>query len=98
MVVKRMNGVYHVASRQAISKYDFGVAIARRFGLDERLISRASLADGGLIAARSANLSLNCDKLTRHLGLTLPDQAQELELFHQEYQTGWRERVLALGR
>jgi dTDP-4-dehydrorhamnose reductase len=98
MVVKRMSGVYHVASRQAISKYDFGVAIARRFGLDERLISRASLADGGLIAARSANLSLNCDKLTRDLGLTLPDQAQELELFHQEYQAGWREKVLALGR
>jgi dTDP-4-dehydrorhamnose reductase len=98
MVALRAGGVYHVASRQAISKYEFGRSIARRFGLDETLITPALLAEGGLIARRSANLSLDCAKLNHDLGLVLPDQAAELELFYQEYQSGWRAKVMAAGQ
>lgn len=60
---EQLSGLYHVASREATSKYDFGVAVARRFGLDETLIDPVPVAASGLQAPRSPNLTLRTDKL-----------------------------------
>ena len=56
------------SAAQATSKYDFGLAVARRFGLDESLIAPTPVADSGLKAARSPNLTLRTDKLAAALG------------------------------
>jgi hypothetical protein len=56
-----------VVSRDATSKYDFGVAVAHRFGLDESLITPTPVAASGLKAPRSPNLTLRTDKLAAAL-------------------------------
>ena len=89
----RLNGIYHVVSREALSKYDFGCRVARLFGLDERLISPVSWKDGGLKAARSPNLNLRTDKLAAAFGSPLPDQAPGLDRFYQLYREGLREKI-----
>ena len=43
---------------EAMTKYEFGVAIARKFGYDESLISPQSVEEFGLAARRSHNLRL----------------------------------------
>jgi dTDP-4-dehydrorhamnose reductase len=63
MLEAQLSGLYHVVSREATSKYDFGVAVARRFGLDESLITPTPIAVSGLRAPRSPNLTLRTDKL-----------------------------------
>ena len=63
MVAMKLSGVYHVVSPAAASKYEFGVAIARRFGLDESLVTPTGVAASGLKAPRSPNLTLRTDKL-----------------------------------
>jgi dTDP-4-dehydrorhamnose reductase len=86
-------GIYHLGSSEAISKYDFGVGIARLFGFDERLISPSSQAESGLKATRSADLSLNTDKLAAALGAQLPGQMPGLWKFFRQKEDGTAERI-----
>jgi dTDP-4-dehydrorhamnose reductase len=65
------------------------VRVARRFGLDESLITPASVAEAGLTAARSPNLTLRTDKLAAALGESPPDLSTGIEGFYTQYQQGY---------
>lgn len=93
MLDKRLQGLYHVVSSQCLSKYDFGVALARRFGYDEKLISPASISQSGLLAARSPYLTLRNDKAARDLGESLPTIEAGLERFYGLYRQGYAEKI-----
>lgn len=84
-----LKGIYHVVGAQPMSKYDFGVAIANKFGLDDRLITPASVSEGGLKAARSPNLTLSTKKLVRALGHPLPVFANGLQKLYDQYNDGF---------
>jgi len=93
MLEKRLSGVYHVVSSQHTSKYAFGVAIAQRFGLDAGLISPTSVAQAGLKAARSPNLTLRTEKLASALGQPLPSFSTGIEQFYTLYQQGYPQQL-----
>jgi dTDP-4-dehydrorhamnose reductase len=84
----RLGGLYHAASPECLSKFAFGQSIARRFGFREDMVIPVSWKDGGLVAARSPNLTLNVDKVRAALDRALPGQVEGLERFYQEYQDG----------
>ncbi len=88
MVALDLSGLYHVVSSQALSKFDFGVRIARAFGLDESLIQPVSWLEGGLKAARSPKLTLRTDKLSAALGEPLPDLASGVARFYEQFEQG----------
>ena len=96
MLEKGLNGLYHVVSRECLSKYEFGVRLARAFGWDERLVRPTSVVQSGLQARRSPRLTLRCDKLARALGSSLPDQAEGLERFADLYRQGYPARIRAM--
>jgi dTDP-4-dehydrorhamnose reductase len=98
MLEKGLSGTYHVLSRECLSKYQFGVDIARRFGFDSGLVNPISVADAGLAARRSPNLTLRVDKLEAALGHGMPSQPEMLERFYQQYQDGYPGRIQALSR
>lgn len=89
MLAEELTGLYHVVSSESLSKYQFGVNLAHRFGLDAGLITPCSVEDGGLVARRSPNLTLRVDRLARDLGTLPPAQAPMLERFYQLYQQGY---------
>ena len=93
MVEKRLSGIYHVLAPTHLSKYAFGILIARQFGFDPNLITPVSWKDGGLQAARSPNLILKVDKLINDLGLTPPVPENGIGRFHQLWQKGYAERI-----
>lgn len=95
---KKLHGIYHLVGAQAMSKYEFGSAIARTFGFDPALITPASVYDGGLVAARSLNLSLNTEKITRALGHPLPEFEAGLARFQAQYQAGFPQRIQTLAQ
>jgi dTDP-4-dehydrorhamnose reductase len=82
-------GLYHVVSSECISKYAFGVALARRFKLDENLITPSSVQQAGLKAMRSPMLTLRSDKLSGTLGEPLPAISSGLEHFYNLYLHGY---------
>jgi dTDP-4-dehydrorhamnose reductase len=84
-----LSGLYHAVGSECISKYEFGLRVARWFGLDESLIVPKSVQEGGLKAARSPNLTLRTDKLSQALGESLPGLSTGLDRFYTLYQQGY---------
>jgi dTDP-4-dehydrorhamnose reductase len=81
-------GIVHVASSDALSKYDFGLAVASSFGLDPSLITAHSEASRETTSARNRNISLNTDLVASILGEQIPSQLEGISLARdQEMQT-----------
>jgi dTDP-4-dehydrorhamnose reductase len=97
MLGKGLSGVYHVLSSDSMSIYDFGVAIAKRFGFDHKLITTSSVWESGLDAARSPKLTLKVDKLIHDMGETLPTISTGIERFFTLYQQGYPQFVQQLA-
>ena len=70
-----VTGVVHVASHDALSKFEFGCAVAAAFGLDASLIRPLRADLGGHTTSRSRNISLNTDLLASWLGAPPETQA-----------------------
>lgn len=96
MLQKGLQGVYHVVSSECISKYDFGVALARRFGFDERLIEPSTVDRAGLAAARSRLLTLRSEKLTRDLGFSPQGIQPGLDRFYHLQLQGYPDKLRKL--
>lgn len=96
-----LHGLYHVVGSQCLSKYQFGLEIARRFGLDENLIQPASVFDGGLRAARSPNLTLSNARLVNALQtrsqMMIPSLSTGLDDFYTLYQQGYPQLLHSIG-
>jgi dTDP-4-dehydrorhamnose reductase len=97
MLSARLSGLYHVVAGDCISKYEFGVALARRFGFPSALIAPSSVAEGGLRAARSPNLTLLNDRLVQALPRPIPSLSTGLDRFYQLYQQGYPQRIKKMG-
>jgi len=85
MLDMKLNGLYHVVSSDCISKYEFGVALARQFGLQENLITPKLVTEANLKAARSSKLTLRSDKLSSVFGDELPDITSGLMRYYLMY-------------
>jgi dTDP-4-dehydrorhamnose reductase len=83
MVENDLSGLYHTVSSEKISKFEFGVQLARRFGFDPNLVKPVKVTESGLVATRSPNLNLNTAKLTNALGNVLPGIQTGLDKFHE---------------
>ncbi len=87
------NGIFHVVSPVALSKYEFGCRIAEVFGLDDRLIKPVSVLDGGLTARRSPRLTLNTDRLKEALQIVLPGVEEGIHAFAEQHAAGYPQRL-----
>ena len=93
MLDRGLRGLYHVVGPQAMSKYQFGVEIARKFGLKENLISPQSVDKSSLTARRSHNLWLSTHKLSTDLDMTFPSFSTGLNEFYTQYQQGYPQKI-----
>jgi dTDP-4-dehydrorhamnose reductase len=98
MLALNLHGLFHTVSSECLTKYEFGVRVAARFGLDASLVKPTLVADSGLVATRSPNLTLRTEKLSTALGAPLPSVSAGLERFYTLYQQGYPQWVRGLGR
>jgi dTDP-4-dehydrorhamnose reductase len=97
MLECELSGVYHVVSAECLSKYEFGVRLARQFGLNEALITPTTVTDSSLKAVRSLNLTLNTHKLSTALGATPPRISPAIERFYTLYQQGYPQKLARMS-
>jgi dTDP-4-dehydrorhamnose reductase len=93
MLQKNLSGLYHVVGAQAMNKYQFGVEIARTFGLKENHISPKSVEGFGLTAKRSHNLWLSTHKLSTDLRREIPTFSTGLAEFYTQLQQGYPQKI-----
>jgi dTDP-4-dehydrorhamnose reductase len=93
MLERGLSGLYHTVGSEAITKYDFGLRIARQFGFDEGLIQPISVEESGLKAKRSRNLRLSVHKLSTDLGIAIPGVSTGIEKFYTQYTQGYPQKM-----
>jgi dTDP-4-dehydrorhamnose reductase len=93
MLQSKLSGLYHVVGPQPMSKYQFGVEVARTFGLRENLIFPQSVESSSLTAKRSHNLWLSIHKLSTDLGHELPAFSTGLAEFYTQFQQGYPQKI-----
>ena len=72
LAISNKKGIFHVMGRDRLSKYDFGILLARHFGYDADSIKKASIEDIALIALRPKEMSLAFSKVENELSITMP--------------------------
>ncbi len=93
MLQKNLRGLYHVVGAQPMNKYQFGVEIARTFGLNQSLISPKSVEASELTVKRSHNLWLSTHKLSTDLGHEIPSFSTGLAEFYTQFQQGYPQKI-----
>ena len=93
MLNKNLSGLYHLVGPQAMSKYQFGVEIARKFSLREGEISPKSINTSSLNLRRSNNLCLSINKLSADLGESLPEFPTGLAEFYTQFEQGYPQKL-----
>ena len=67
LVKREASGVFNVVGDDRISKYDFGLKLAREFNLDNSLIDEGKIIDRLSLAKRPHDMSLSNQKVTNFL-------------------------------
>ena len=62
-----LQGVFHVAGKEALSPYEMAVRMARHLGLDESLISPVDRYSFKEIATRPLKTNLSTAKIKKHI-------------------------------
>ena len=86
-------GLYHLAGEERVSKFDFGVRLARAFGLPEAAIRRGSIGAAGLQANRPRDMSLDCARARALLGAGSAGLDDQFQALRRQEETGRREEL-----
>jgi dTDP-4-dehydrorhamnose reductase len=89
MLSCELTGIYNVVAPDNLSKYEFGVRIARLFGFNPDLITPVQAQDLDRGAVRSLNLTLSPERVQDALGHIIPGVDQGLALFYRRWQEGY---------
>jgi dTDP-4-dehydrorhamnose reductase len=85
---RRINGILHLAGRTRISRYEFAVLLARKFGFNENLLTSVQAEVTQWKAKRPFDSSLNVSKAQEILDNKPPTLQEELNEFTKESPRG----------
>jgi dTDP-4-dehydrorhamnose reductase len=77
-------GIYHIAGRARLSRLDFAMKIAQKFGLNENLISPITTDQLKQMAKRPMDSSLNVEKVERDLKTKMLTIDEALDLMGKQ--------------
>lgn len=97
MLEAELQGVFHVAGEECLSKHAFGQRVARVFGLEESLIDPGRVEQANLAAPRPKRLCLNSGRIEQALGIRLPSADAGLLRFRQLREQGFVQRLKAFS-
>jgi len=88
-----LRGLYHVVSPENLSKYEFGVRIAQRFGFEPGLVEPVRMHEVKRGAPRSLNLVLSPEKVQAALGHPLPTVDEGIARFYHRWQDKYPQKL-----
>jgi len=84
----KANGIFHVVGDDRISKYEFGLHVAEKFGLDNSKIVPGFLASQSRLIQRPFDMSLSNSKVRNLLGRQVGGIDQQIERLCQQESDG----------
>lgn len=83
-----LSGLYHLASRDSMTKYEFGLSLAKVAGLQGE-IEPVSVDDMSFVAQRSKNMALDSRKLSAALDVMMPSMQEGIVRYVTLEQEGY---------
>lgn len=96
MIESDLAGIFHLVAANCMSKYEFGVNLAREFGYASALIEPVEVDSVDLDAERPRNLCLSTIKFEQVLQIELPTIEAGIRRFKQLGESGYPERLKAM--
>lgn len=78
VIERRVEGVFNLGSRGAMSKADFAFELARIYGLSTQNMRRGSVGDTDLRAYRPRDMSMDCSRFEAAFDVALPSLQNEI--------------------
>jgi dTDP-4-dehydrorhamnose reductase len=79
LIADGVSGLWHVGSRNPVSKYDFGKQLMIDLGQDLNQLGSISISDRQFLARRSKDQSLSSSRIERKLDFLLPTSREVVE-------------------
>jgi len=83
-----LSGLYHLASCDSMTKFEFGIALAKAAGIQGEIES-VSVDDMSFAARRSKNMALDSAKLSAALGVIMPSMQEGIARYVALEQEGY---------
>lgn len=96
LVQKKAKGIFNVVGDDRISKYDFGLKLAREFNLDNSLIEEGKITDRSSLVNRPHDMSLSNEKVTNFLSRTMGGLDQHILKLKAQEASGLAKELQAL--
>jgi len=93
LIGRQASGIFNVVGDERISKYEFGIKVAKKFSLDAKLIKRGLLAHHAGLVKRPYDMSLSNLKVCNILGRKLGGVDQHLDILYQQEQSGFAQEI-----
>ena len=87
------HGIWHAMGADLISKFAFGVMVARTFGFDEALVEPRKVAEAGLVARRASNLDVEPTRESSRSGTAPATIADGLRHLRDQHVQGHRQAL-----
>lgn len=89
LLLNQAHGIFNVVGSERLTKYDFGIKVARKFSLDEELIARCTIAEFAWLISRPSDMSLCNKKLCNFLKLKPCDVDRDLQKLLTQKKSGF---------
>lgn len=89
LLQKKASGLFNATGNTILSKYDFGIMVAKAFGFEHHKIVPASVDRMNFFAKRPKYMALSNEKLTQTLDWKLPDLDQDIQNWKAMLESGW---------
>tara|TARA_Y100001958_G_scaffold159439_1_gene160949 strand:- start:760 stop:1635 length:876 start_codon:yes stop_codon:yes gene_type:complete len=80
-----ISGLFHISGNEPISKYDFGIMVGHKLGLDTSLIKKSKLKDYQFSALRNKDQSLDSSRYQKAFNRTLPSLDETINEINHQY-------------
>lgn len=84
LLEKKAKGIFNIVSDDRISKFDFGIMIAKEFGLDLKYIKPGYIRANSALVNRPADMSLSNNKVRGLLGRKIGTVADQIKRLHDQ--------------
>lgn len=88
LVQTQASGILHIVGDERISKYEFGHAVVKQFGLDPSLIKKSRISDQRDLVRRPRDMSLSNAKACKLLGRRLGSISAQLHALQLQENSG----------
>lgn len=83
-IERELTGLYHIAGKDRMNRYQFTQKLAEHLHLDKKLITPTKSADLKQVAKRPLDSSLNVEKIEHDLKTPMPHIDQSIEIFARQ--------------